>query len=136
LLCVTHGATAGRHWEQSAARATHRSAILAGVRRRFALHQLRHAHAVELAHDGVPLVVIPRQLGHAHLGITSIYLQRIDSVEIIDTAHSRPAPLISATAGLRASNSRASSSPAHANRGSPARGGPQPSCPRIAGLPE
>ena len=48
-----------------------------GVRRRFAPHQLRHAHAVEMAHEGVPLVVIQRQLGHANLGITSIYLQGI-----------------------------------------------------------
>jgi site-specific recombinase XerD len=104
LLCVIHGATAGRHWEQSAARKQlHRTAILARVRRRFAPHQLRHAHAVEMAHEGVPLVVIQRQLGHAHLGITSIYLQGIDSAEIIDTVHSRPAPVISATAGLRAS---------------------------------
>jgi integrase/recombinase XerD len=53
-----------------------------------------------MAHEGVPLVVIQRQLGHAHLGITSIYLQGIDSAEIIDTVHSRPAPVISATAGL------------------------------------
>ena len=73
---------------------------MAGVRRRFAPHQLRHAHAIEMAHEGVPLVVIQRQLGHAHLGITSTYLQGIDSSEIIDTVHSRPAPVISATAGL------------------------------------
>lgn len=39
---------------------------------------------------GVPLVVIQRQLGHANLGITSVYLQGIDSAEIIDTVHSRP----------------------------------------------
>jgi hypothetical protein len=37
---------------------------------------------------------------HANLGITSVYLQGIDSAEIIDTVHSRPAPVISATAGL------------------------------------
>jgi site-specific recombinase XerD len=101
LLCVIHGATAGRHWEQSAARKQlRRAAATAGVRRRFAPHQLRHAHAVEMAHEGVPLVVIQRQLGHANLGITSIYLQGIDSSEIIDTVHSRPSPMISATAGL------------------------------------
>ena len=58
------------------------------------------AHAVEMAHEGVPLVVIQRQLGHAHLGITSIYLQGIDSSEIIGTVHGRPSPTISATAGL------------------------------------
>jgi integrase/recombinase XerD len=32
-----------------------------------------------MAHEGVPLVVIQRQLGHANLGVTSIYLQGIDS---------------------------------------------------------
>ena len=63
-----------------------RTAAKAGVRRRFAPHQLRHAHAVEMAHEGVPLVVIQRQLGRANLGVTSIYLQGIDSAEIIDTA--------------------------------------------------
>jgi integrase/recombinase XerD len=54
-----------------------------------------------MAHEGVPLVVIRRQLGHANLGITSIYLQGIDSSEIIQTVHARAAPVISATAGLR-----------------------------------
>lgn len=101
LLCVIHGPTAGRHWEASAARKQlHHAAAAAGVRRRFAPHQLRHAHAVEMAHEGVPLVVIQRQLGHANLGITSIYLQGIDSAEIIDTVHGRPSPVSSATAGL------------------------------------
>jgi integrase len=71
LLCVIHGPTAGRHWEPSAARKQLRpTAAVAGVRRRFAPHQLRHAHAVEMAHEGVPLIVIQRQLGHANSGIT------------------------------------------------------------------
>lgn len=101
LFCVLRGTTAGRRWEASSARKQlARTAARAGVRRRFAPHQLRHAHAVEMAHEGVPLVVIQRQLGHANLGITSIYLQGIDSSEIIHTVHSRPAPVISATAGL------------------------------------
>jgi integrase/recombinase XerD len=52
-----------------------RLAVRAGVRRRFAPHQLRHAHALELVREGVPLNIIPRQLGHANLGTTSIYLQ-------------------------------------------------------------
>ncbi len=102
LLCVIHGPTAGRRWEASAARKQlHHAAAGAGIRRRLAPHQLRHAHAVELAHKGVPLVVIQRQLGHANLGITSIYLQGIDSAEIISTVHGRPSPTISASAGLR-----------------------------------
>jgi site-specific recombinase XerD len=104
LFCVIHGPTAGRNWEPaSARRQLGRTAVAAGVRRRFAPHQLRHAHAIEMAHEGVPLVVIQRQLGHAHLGVTSVYLQGIDNAEIIDAVHARRPPMIPATAGLSAS---------------------------------
>ena len=86
---------AGRQWSSAAARAElRRTAVVAGVRRRFAPHQLRHAHAVEMAREGVPLVVIQRQLGHSNLGITSVYLQGIANAEIIDTVHGRRAPMI------------------------------------------
>jgi site-specific recombinase XerD len=69
LFCVVNGPTRGRRWSSAAARAElRRTAADAGVRRRFAPHQLRHAHAVEMAHEGVPLVVIQRQLGHSNLG--------------------------------------------------------------------
>jgi integrase len=78
-----------------------RLAVRTGVRRRFAPHQLRHAHAIEMAHEGIPLPIIQRQLGHAHLGITSIYLQGIDTREIVDTVHHRRPPVIPASAGLR-----------------------------------
>lgn len=78
----------------------HRTAASAGVRRRFAPHQLRHAHAVEMSREGVPLVVIQRQLGHADLGVTSAYLRGIDNTEIIHTVHERPIPMIPATARL------------------------------------
>ncbi len=88
-------------WSQTGARAElRRLAVRAGVRRRFAPHQLRHAHAVEMAREGVPLPVIQRQLGHAHLGVTSTYLQGIDTTEIIDTVHARRSPMIPASAGL------------------------------------
>ena len=101
LLCVIDGATRGRAWSQTGARAElRRLAAAAGVRRRFAPHQLRHAHAVEMAREGVPLPVIQRQLGHAHLGVTSTYLQGIDTAEIINTIHARRAPMIPASAGL------------------------------------
>jgi integrase len=60
-------------------------------------HQLRHAHAVEMAREGVPLVVIQRQLVHSNLGITSVYLQGIDNAEIIETVHARRAPMIPVT---------------------------------------
>jgi integrase/recombinase XerD len=54
-----------------------------------------------MSHEGVPLVVIQRQLGHADLGVTSAYLRGIDSTEIIDTVHERPAPVIPATNALQ-----------------------------------
>jgi hypothetical protein len=63
-------------------------------------HQLRHAHAVEMAREGVPLIVIQRQLGHSNLGITSVYLQGIDNAEIIETVHARRAPMIPVSASL------------------------------------
>jgi len=88
VFCVIDGPTRGRSAQ-------------AGVRRRFAPHQLRHAHAVELAREGVSVNVIQRQLGHANLGTTSIYLQGIDIEEIISTVHARRAPMMSATAGLQ-----------------------------------
>ena len=102
LFCVINGATGGRPWATAAARAQlRRTAAAAGVRRRFAPHQLRHAHAVEMAREGVPLIVIQRQLGHSNLGITSVYLQGIDNAEIIDTVHARRAPMIPVSASLR-----------------------------------
>jgi integrase len=73
LLCIATGPTRGRTWSPGAARTDLRQAAAhAGVRRRFAPHQLRHAHAAEMAREGVPLLVIQRQLGHTNLGITSI----------------------------------------------------------------
>ena len=102
LFCVLNGRTRGCQWSSAAARAELRDiAVAAGVRRRFAPHQLRHAHAVELAREGVPLIVIQRQLGHSNLGITSVYLQGIDNAEIIDTVHARRAPMIPVSASLR-----------------------------------
>jgi integrase/recombinase XerD len=102
LFGVVNGPTRGRLWTAGAARSQLRLVVReADVRRRFAPHQLRHAHAVEMAREGVPLIVIQRQLGHTNLGITSIYLQGIDNTEIIDTVHARRAPMMSASAGLR-----------------------------------
>ncbi|MDA8069093.1 MAG: tyrosine-type recombinase/integrase, partial [Actinomycetota bacterium] len=99
FFCILHGATRGRRCSPASIRAQlHRTAAAAGVRRRFAPHQLRHAHAVEMSREGVPLVVIQRQ--HADLGVTSAYLRGIDNTEIIHTVHERPTPMIPATARL------------------------------------
>ena len=92
------GPTRGRRSSATAARAElHALAVDAGVQRRFAPHQLRHAHAVELPREGLAINIIPRQLGHTHLGTTSTYLRGIDPSAIIDAVRSRRQPAISAT---------------------------------------
>jgi site-specific recombinase XerD len=52
-----------------------------GLDARFAPHQLRHAHAVEQLHEGLPLFLIQRELGHAYLSTTGTYLQGISTKE-------------------------------------------------------
>src|SRR2546421_10150703 len=102
LFCVLRGPTRGRPCAPAGVRAQLRNtARAARAWRRFAPHQLRHAHAVEMSREGIPLLVIQRQLGHADLGITSVYLRGIDNTEIVHAVHERPAPMISATNGLR-----------------------------------
>ena len=102
LFCVIDGHTQRRAWSAAAVRTElRRLAAKAGVRRRFAPHQLRHAHALELAREGVPLNIIQRQLRHANLGTTSIYLQGIDPEEIITAVRTRRGPMMTASAGLK-----------------------------------
>ena len=55
----------------------------------------------EMAREGAPLNIIQRQLGHANVGITSIYLQGIDNTETIDTVHARRAPRVPVHSSLR-----------------------------------
>ncbi len=101
LFCVVTGPTRGRRWSNAAARAElRRAATAAGVRRRFAPHQLRHAHAVQLAREGVPLIVIQRQLAHSNIGITSLFLHGIDNAEIIEAVHARPMIAVSTSLQL------------------------------------
>jgi site-specific recombinase XerD len=102
LFCVIDGPTRGRPWSPAGVRVElRRLATEAGIRRRFVPHQLRHAQALELAREGVPLNIIQRQLGHANLGTTSTYLQGIDTEEIIAAVHGRRAPMMPASVGLR-----------------------------------
>ena len=53
-----------------------------------------------MAREGVPLNVIQRQLGHADLGVTSIYLQGIDNTEVISAIQARRSPTMPASVGL------------------------------------
>jgi len=56
---------------------------------------------VKMSREGVPLLVIQRQLGHADLAITCVYLRGIGNTEIVHAVHERPAPMIPAQNGLR-----------------------------------
>jgi site-specific recombinase XerD len=61
LFCVVRGPTRGRPCAPAGIRGQLRAAAeSAGVRRRFAPHQLRHAHAVEMSREGISLLVIQR----------------------------------------------------------------------------
>lgn len=75
-------------------------AASAGARRRFAPHQLRHAHAVEMAREGDPLIIIRRRLSHSNAGVSSVYVQGVDSGEIAETVHARRAPMVPPSASL------------------------------------
>jgi site-specific recombinase XerD len=69
LFCVLRGPTRGRPWAPAGVRSQlHLVAGRAGVRRRFAPHQLRHAHAVDMSREGVPLLVIPTPARPCGLG--------------------------------------------------------------------
>jgi integrase len=59
--------------------------------------ELAQAPGQELA------LVIQRQLGHADLAITSVYLRGIDNTEIVHAVHERPAPMTPAHNGLNPS---------------------------------
>jgi integrase/recombinase XerD len=94
---VVLGKTAGLKWCASGARSAIRHAAAnSTVRRRVNPHGFRHAHACELAREGVPLHLIQRQLGHANPGITAVYLQGIAGVEVIEAMSARRAPMVPA----------------------------------------
>jgi len=65
-----------------------------GIEKRVHPHGLRHTMAYELLMEGIPIPVIQRQLGHASLQTTDIYLSHIAPKEVIEfmTARSWDAP--------------------------------------------
>jgi integrase len=71
--------------------------VKAGIEKRVHSHGLRHTHAVELMREGVPLLVISRQLGHSSLQITQRYVDHLEPGEVVSTMQARPWPLHDAT---------------------------------------
>lgn len=98
LFCVVEGRTAGVDaWGASQVREKFAALqAAAGLRKRFRPHQLRHRMTVELVQEGKPMPYVQRQLGHAHLGVTTNYTASLPQSEIIDAMRSRPQPVVSA----------------------------------------
>jgi integrase len=93
LFCIVQGPTRGRAWSASGVRAALRDvARVARVPRRVAPHQLRHAHACEMAREGIQLIYVSRQLGHSNIATTATYLQGIGNEEAVRAVVGRPAP--------------------------------------------
>jgi site-specific recombinase XerD len=66
-----------------------RSARAAGIDKRVHPHGLRHTLAYELLMEGVPISVIQRQLGHASLQTTDIYLSHIAPKQVLEFMSAR-----------------------------------------------
>ena len=66
-----------------------RLARKAGIEKRVHAHGLRHTHAAELAHEGVPMNVIQAQLGHRSLATTDRYIRHIAPEQVIEAMRSR-----------------------------------------------
>jgi integrase/recombinase XerD len=67
-----------------------RIARRAGIDKRVHPHGLRHSHAAGLAAEGVPVNLIQRQLGHAHLATTDVYLSHVAPADVIAMGRARP----------------------------------------------
>jgi len=66
-----------------------RLAVKAGIEKRVHAHGLRHAHAAELAAEGLPVNVVQQQLGHGSLATTDRYLRHIAPRERVEAMRAR-----------------------------------------------
>lgn len=66
-----------------------RLAARAGIEKRVHAHGLRHAHAAELAAEGLPVNVVQQQLGHGSLATTDRYLRHIAPRERVEAMRAR-----------------------------------------------
>jgi integrase/recombinase XerD len=66
-----------------------RLAAKAGIDKHVRPHGLRHTHAVELRREGWPVPEISRQLGHASIATTQIYVDHLYPSEVVDRGRAR-----------------------------------------------
>lgn len=79
----------GRWLRGSAGKVVSKAARLAGIERSVYPHLLRHTMALQMAREGLDLVTIQRQLGHANAGMTGEYLAGLDSSSHIEGVRRR-----------------------------------------------
>jgi integrase/recombinase XerD len=90
VFCTITSGNVGRelgapYWRE----AIKRLGVRAGIEKRVHSHGLRHTHAVELMREGVPLLVISRQLGHSSLATTQRYLDHLEPGEVVSRMQAR-----------------------------------------------
>jgi integrase/recombinase XerD len=61
----------------------------AGIEKRVHPHGLRHSYATDLAHEGAPVNVISKALGHANSGITARYIDHVAPADVIAMGRAR-----------------------------------------------
>ena len=66
-----------------------RLARIAGIRKRVHAHGLRHTHAAELRAEGVEVGIISKQLGHASIATTAVYLDHIQPLRVVEAIRQR-----------------------------------------------
>ena len=90
LFCTLHRRPYGRPIAPRQVRAMMtRLGADAGIGHRVHPHGLRHTHAVELVHEGWPVPLIARQLGHSNVATTDTYLAHLFPGEVVDRARGR-----------------------------------------------
>ena len=79
----------GSYWRE----AIKRLGARAGIEKRVHSHGLRHTLAVEMLREGIPLLVIQRQLGHSSLRTTERYVNHLEPGELVAAMQARTWPL-------------------------------------------
>lgn len=98
VFCVITGPTAGFPMLANDVRRQFRATgARAGLRRRCNPHSLRHTLAVELSREKISLHAVQRQLGHARLDVTELYLIGLGNDEVLQPVADRPQPMMPVT---------------------------------------
>ena len=61
----------------------------AKIEKRVHAHGLRHTFAYEMANEGKPIYVIQQALGHANAAITSLYINHLAPVDVVNAMRNR-----------------------------------------------